>query len=83
METEATHQHKEEDELPRRTINCMKRAMQELLDEKITPLEDKINLLLETKRKQEQQEEEISTLKNNQKRTVQKMFKNGKRKQQT
>ena len=40
--------------------------MQELLDEEITPLEEKINLLLDTKRKQEEQEEEILTIKNNQ-----------------
>ena len=37
----------------------MKRAMQEL----ITPLEEKINLLLDTKEKQEVQEEEIGKLK--------------------
>ena len=49
----------EEDELPRKTILCMKRAMQEL----ITPLEEKINLLLDTKEKQEVQEEEIGKLK--------------------
>ena len=47
------------DELPRKTILCMKRAMQEL----ITPLEEKINQLLDTKEKQEVHEEEISKLK--------------------
>ena len=55
MKTDTMSQPEEgEEELPRRTINCIKRAMQELLDEKITPLEEKINLLHETKRKQEQ-----------------------------
>ena len=52
-------EEEEEDELPWKTILCMKRAMQEL----ITPLEEKINLLLDTKEKQEVQEEEISKLK--------------------
>ena len=31
----------EEEELPRKTVNCIKRAMQELLDEKITPQKKK------------------------------------------
>ena len=44
MEMNKTHpQDEEEGELPRKTVNCIKRAMQELLDEKITPLEEKIN----------------------------------------
>ena len=49
----------DEDELPRKTILCMKKAMQEM----ITPLEKKINQLLDTKEKQEVQEEEIGKLK--------------------
>ena len=45
--------------LPRKTIECMKVAMQEL----INPLEEKINQLIGTKEKQEKQEEEIINLK--------------------
>ena len=50
----------EEDEpLPRKTIDCMKVAMQELMN----LLEEKINQLIGTKEKQEKQEEEIIKLK--------------------
>ena len=45
--------------LPRKTIECMKVAMQEL----INLLEEKINQLIGTKEKQEKQEEEIINLK--------------------
>ena len=45
--------------LPRKTIECMKVAMQEL----INPLEEKINQLIGTKEKQEKQEEVIINLK--------------------
>ena len=45
--------------LPRKTIDCMKVTMQEL----INPLEEKINQLIGTKEKQEEQEEEIIKLK--------------------
>ena len=53
----------------------MKRAMKELLDEKITPLEDKINILLETKKKQEKQEIEILKLKSDQSELYRKCLK--------
>ena len=52
----------ETEELPRKTILCMKQAMQEL----ITLIEDKLNQLLDTKQIQEQQALEIADLKNNQ-----------------
>ena len=56
---EYKEEEEDTDELPRKTILCMKRAMQEL----ITPLEEKINQLLDTKEKQEVHEEEICKLK--------------------
>ena len=56
---ETEEEEDDADELPRKTILCMKRAMQEL----ITPLEEKINQLLDTKEKQEVHEEEIIKLK--------------------
>ena len=52
----------ETEELPRKMILCIKQAMQEL----ITPIEDKLNQLLDTKQIQEQQALEIAHLKNNQ-----------------
>ena len=45
--------------LPRETIECMKEAMQELID----PIEEKINKLLEIQHKQEKQEVELNELK--------------------
>ena len=56
---EVADEDSDEDVIPRKTILCMKKAMQEL----ITPLEEKINQLLDTKEKQEAQEEEIGKLK--------------------
>ena len=50
---------KDDEPLPQKTIDCMKVAMQEL----INPLEEKINQLIGTKEKQEEQEEEIIQLK--------------------
>ena len=49
----------EEEELPRKTINCMKKALQEL----ITPIENKVNQLLTIKNNQDVQTEEINNLK--------------------
>ena len=60
-EEEDTRSPSKEDEepLPRKTIDCMKITIQEL----ISPLEENINQLIGTKEKQEQQEEEIIKLK--------------------
>ena len=43
---DSNKEENEEDELPCKTINCVKKAMQEL----IIPIEDKIICLLETRR---------------------------------
>ena len=61
----------ETEELPRKMILYMKRAMQEL----ITPIEDKLNQLLDTKIIQEQQAIEITQLKNSQSELYRKCLK--------
>ena len=65
-------QEEDNDEpLPRKTIDCMKIAMQEL----INPLEEKISQLIGTKERQEQQEDEIIKLKINQNELYRKCMK--------
>ena len=56
------NQPKKKKTLDRETIDCMKEAMRELID----PIEDKINMLLATKEKQEKQELEIEKIKSTQ-----------------
>ena len=58
-------------ELDRDTIDCMKKAVRELID----PFEEKINMLLVTKVKQEQQEIEIEKIKSTQSDLYQKCMK--------
>ena len=53
------HNEEETEELSQKTILCMKRAMQEL----ITPIEEKLNQLFDTKQLQEVQAIEINKLK--------------------
>ena len=57
--TDNGFEKEEDEELPQKTILCIKRAMQELID----PLEVKINQLLDTKKIQEDQAVEIIHLK--------------------
>ena len=52
-----------EDQLPRETIECMKIAMQELIDQKLDPIEHKINQLLDTKKLQVEQQTELNKMK--------------------
>ena len=56
--TDTDPEKDDEEKLPWKTILCMKRAMQELID----PLEEKINQLLDTKKLQEDQAVEITHL---------------------
>ena len=58
-------------ELDCETNDCMKEAMRELTD----PIEAKINILLVTKEKQEQQEREIEKIKSNQSKLYRKCIK--------
>ena len=69
--TDTDPQKDEEEELPRKTILCMKKAMQELID----PLEEKINQLLDTKKLQEDQAVEITHLKDKQSELYRKCLK--------
>ena len=69
--TDTDPEKDEEEELPRKTMLCMKRAMQELID----PLEEKINQLLDTKKLQEDQAVEITQLKDKQSELYRKCLK--------
>ena len=52
-----------EEQLPRETIECMKIAMQELIDQKLDPIEQKLNQLLDTKKLQVEQQTELNKVK--------------------
>ena len=52
-----------EEQLPRETIECMKIAMQELIDQKLDPIEHKLNQLLDTKKLQVEQQTELNKVK--------------------